>query len=96
VTVDSPIDVFETVIRTRPDMVIASAMMMDKISGIDLARILKSMTATCHIYFAVLTSFDASHPELRHISDDVVLVHHNRDITAELDEAVKCLAPATF
>ena len=54
------------------------------------------MTATCHIHFAVLTSFDASHPELRHLSDDVVLVHHNRDITAELDEAVKCLVPATF
>jgi len=46
VTVDSPIDVFETVIRTRPDMVIASAM-MDKISGIDLARDPKSMTTTC-------------------------------------------------
>ena len=34
VTVESPIDVFETVIRTRPDMVIASAV-MDKISGIE-------------------------------------------------------------
>ena len=74
-----------------PDMLIASAM-MDKISGIDL----KSMTATCLIHFVVLTSFDASHPELRYLPDDVVLVHHDRDITAELDEAVNCLAPATF
>ena len=93
VTVDSPIEVFETVIRTRPDMVIASAV-MDKISGIDLARALKSMTATRHIHFALLTSFDAKHPELRQLPDDVALVHHDRDISAELDEAVKCLNPS--
>ena len=94
VTVESPIDVFETVIRTRPDMVIASAM-MDKISGIDLACALKSMTATSHIPFALLTSFDASHSELRHLPEGIGLVHHDRDITAELDEAVKCLSPST-
>ena len=94
VTVESPIDVFETVIRTRPDMVIASAM-MDKISGIDLARALKSMVATHHIPFALLTSFDASHPELRHLPDDVALVHHDRDINAELDEALTCLSSTT-
>jgi len=92
VTVDSPIDVFETVIRTRPDMVIASAV-MDKISGIDLARALKSMDATRHIRFALLTSFDATHPELRDLPDDVALVHHDRDINAELDAAVKRLFP---
>jgi len=66
--------------------------MMDKISGIDM----ESITETCHRHFAVQTSFDASHPELRHLPDDVALVHHDSDITAELDEAVKCLAPAPF
>ena len=90
VTVDSPIEVFETVLRTRPDMVIASAV-MDKISGIDLARALRAMTATQNIPFALLTSFDASHPELRDLPDDVALVHHDRDIAAELDEAVGAL-----
>ncbi len=94
VTVESPIDVFETIIRTRPDMVIASAI-MDEISGIDLARALKSMSATRDIPFALLTSFDATHPELRDLPDDVALVHHDRDINAELDEAVKCLTPST-
>ena len=74
-------------------MVIASAV-MDKISGIDLARALKSMTATRHIPFALLTSFDAKHPELRQLPDDVALVHHDRDNNAELDEAVKCLNPS--
>jgi PleD family two-component response regulator len=93
VTVESPIEVFETVIRTRPDMVIASAV-MNKISGIDLARALRSMVATRDIPFALLTSFDASHPELRDLPDDIGLVHHDRDINAELDSAVKCLIPA--
>lgn len=92
VTLESPIDVFETVIRTRPDMVIASAV-MDQISGIDLARALKSMTATRHIPFALLTSFDVAHPELRNLPDDVALVHHDRDINAELDKAVRRLVP---
>lgn len=93
VTVESPIDVFETVIRTRPDMIIASAI-MDKISGIDLARALKAMTKTRDIPFALLTSFDASHPELRELPEEVSLVHHDRDINAELDEAMKCLFQA--
>jgi len=93
VTVASPIDVFESAIRTRPDMIIASAV-MDKISGIDLARALKSMTPTRHIPFALLTSFDESHPELRDLPDDVSLVHHDRDISAELDEAVRRLLPS--
>jgi len=92
VTVASPIGVFESAIRTRPDMIIASAV-MDKISGVDLARALKSMKPTRDIPFALLTSFDASHPELRDLPDDVSLVHHDRDINAELDQAVRCLLP---
>lgn len=90
VTVTSPIDVFEMAIRTRPDMIIASAL-MDKISGIDLARALKSMTATQDIPFALLTSFDASHPELRKLPSGVALLHHDRDINAEIDDAVLTL-----
>ena len=92
VTIDSPIAAFEMAIRTRPDMIIASAL-MDKISGVDLARALKAMTPTRDIPFALLTSFDASHPELRNLPEDVALVHHDRDINAELDDVMKtCLS----
>lgn len=94
VTVESPIEVFETVIRTPPDMIIASAV-MDKVSGIDLARALKSMTATSEIPFALLTSFDESNPLLRQLPDDVSLVRHDRDINAELDAAVRSLNKGT-
>lgn len=91
VRIDSPILAFEMAIRTRPDMIIASAL-MDKISGVDLARALKAMIPTRDIPFALLTSFDASHPELRGLPEDVALVHHDRDINAELDDAMKsCL-----
>ena len=87
VTVKSSLDVFETAVRTRPDMIIASAM-MDGVSGIDLARALKSMRVTQNIPFVLLTSFERGHAELRGLPDEAALIHHDRDIDKELTNAV--------
>ena len=88
VTVNSAIEVFETAIRTRPDMVIASAV-MDGVSGVDLARALKSMQQTAKIPFVLLTSFERGHPELRGLPDDAALIHHDRAIDRELTSAME-------
>ena len=88
VTVKSSLDVFETAVRTRPDLIIASAI-MDGVSGIDLARALQVMRPTSGLRFALLTSFDANHPELRQLPDDVALVHHDRDMDNELTAALE-------
>ncbi len=59
-----------------------------------MARVLRSMVATRVIPLGLMTSFDASHPELRNLTVDIGLVCDVRDINAELDSAVKCLIPA--
>ena len=87
VTVKSAIEVFETAIRTRPDMIIASAV-MDGISGIDLARALKAIRQTRKIPFVLLTSFERGHPELRGLPDEAALIHHDRAIDEELNQAI--------
>ena len=52
-------EALELAIRTRPDMIIASAV-LDEMSGVDLGSALSVVQATESIPFAVLTSFDAS------------------------------------
>jgi chemotaxis protein histidine kinase CheA len=83
VTVKSPIHAFETAIRTRPDMVIASAV-MEHVGGVDLARAFHAMTVTRDIPFVLLTSFDRDHSELRELPDSVSLIHHDRDLDGEI------------
>jgi CheY-like chemotaxis protein len=69
-------------------MIVASAV-MDGISGVDLARALKSIHATRKIPFVLLTSFERDHPELRGLPDDAALVHHDRAIDRELTGAIE-------
>lgn len=83
VTVKSSIDAFETAIRARPDMIIASAVMKN-VGGVDLARAFQAMTATREIPFVLLTSFDRDHSELRELPDSVGLIHHDRDLDNEI------------
>ena len=88
VTVNSPIEVFEHAVRAKPDMIIASAV-MDRISGIDLAKALGAMVVTRDIPFVLLTSFDAAHPELRQLPGDVMLLHHDQDVDAEISKVIE-------
>lgn len=83
VTVKSPLDAFETAIRGRPDMVIASAV-MEHVGGVDLARAFQAMTVTRAIPFVLLTSFDRAHSELRELPGSVGLIHHDRDLDGEI------------
>lgn len=83
VTVKSSIDAFETAIRARPDMIIASAVMKN-VGGVDLARAFQAMTVTREIPFVLLTSFDRDHAELRELPDSVGLIHHDRDLDNEI------------
>jgi CheY-like chemotaxis protein/HPt (histidine-containing phosphotransfer) domain-containing protein len=88
VTVKTPIDAFEMVIRTRPDMIIASAV-MEGVSGIDLARAFGAMTTTRDIPFVLLTSFTRSHPELKDLPETSALIHHDRDLDAEVSSVLE-------
>jgi chemotaxis protein histidine kinase CheA len=89
-SVKSPFDVFETAIRTRPDMIVCSAM-MDGVGGVDIAGALRAMKATKDIPVVLLTSFERSHPELARLPKDAALIRHDRDIDEEIAAAVKAL-----
>jgi len=90
-TLDKPIAAFEMAIRTRPDIVIASAVSKD-VSGVDLAVAFRAMKATRSIVFALLTSFPRSHPELRGVPEDILLIRHDRDLAGEIGELCKSVA----
>lgn len=80
---NNPIEAFAMAIRTRPDVVVASAISKD-ISGADLAAAFRAMKPTQHITFALLTSFPRSHPELRDLPEEIVLIRHDQDLPGEI------------
>lgn len=93
VMLKSPLTAFETAIRSRPDLVIASAM-MEGISGIDLARAFASMTATRDIPFALLTSFDRANTELKGLPETVPTIRHDQDVDGQIGEMLDRLDAA--
>jgi CheY-like chemotaxis protein len=87
ITLRSPLTAFETVIRSRPDMIIASAV-MDGIGGVDLGRAFYTMSATRDIPFVLLTSFERTHPELNDLPSGIHLLRHDLDLYDEMDHAL--------
>lgn len=65
-TLRGSVDALAYAIRTKPDMIIASAE-LDEISGIDLACAIDAMPVTRKIPFALLTSRDRGHDALREL-----------------------------
>ena len=78
---------FEHVVRTRPDMIIATAV-MEGLSGIDLACALAAMPATRAIPFALLTSFEGSDTALRELPESIPLIHKGAKFGDDLAEAL--------
>jgi CheY-like chemotaxis protein len=73
VTEPSTLSAVGTVIRTKPDFVIASAV-MPEMSGIDLACALDAMPATRAIPIALLTSLDEADVQLRDLPPRVPVI----------------------
>lgn len=88
-----PLLAFECAIRSRPDLVIASAMMAG-ISGIDLARAFTSMNATRNIPFALLTSFDRTSSALKELPETVPTIRHDQDVDGQIGDMLARLDAA--
>jgi len=88
--VRSPFQAFETAIRTRPDLVIASAV-IDDLSGVDLACALAAMPATHNLPVALLTSFTWGHPSLEGLPPRVPLIRKGTHFGDDLAEALSRL-----
>lgn len=86
-TVLDPIEAFEIVLDTKPDMVITTAV-MPRMSGIDLACALAAMPSTRGIPVAVLTSLDLNHPDLKALPLNVGLIRRGPQFGTDLADTL--------
>ena len=66
-------EALELTVRTRPDLVISSAI-LDNLSGVDLACSIGAIAPTRGIPFALLTSFDAGHDAIRGLPEHAAIL----------------------
>lgn len=85
--VTSPFDAFEQVVRTRPDMVIISAV-LPGLSGIDLATALATMPETRNTPVAVLTSLDDTDENLGLLPRSVPVIRKGETFGDDLARAM--------
>jgi CheY-like chemotaxis protein/HPt (histidine-containing phosphotransfer) domain-containing protein len=88
-----PLAALETVVRSRPDLVICSAIMND-LNGTDLVRAFGAMQATHDIPVALLTSFPRGHHELRDLPEGTVMIRHDHDLDGQIDALLGMLKAA--
>jgi CheY-like chemotaxis protein len=82
ITARTAVEAFETVVQSRPDAVITAAV-LDGLSGIELIRALAAMKTLSDKKLALLTSFDASHPDLEGLPTNVSIINNRGKQTAE-------------
>ncbi len=86
-TARSAVEALEFAVRTRPDLIITSAAMAG-VSGIDLVRALRVITATRELPVAVLTSFSIDHQELNQIPSDVPVIRLGESFDKDLTKVI--------
>ena len=89
-TVTSTFEALPVIVRTKPDMVIISAVMPD-LGGIDMAIALAAMPATRNIPMALITSLDADDEYLKLLPDSVPVIHKSPTFGDDLAEALSRL-----
>ncbi len=85
--VTSPFEAFEIAVRTRPDLVIVSAV-LEGLTGIDLATALATMPETRNTPVAVLTSFDDDDANLNLLPKSVPVIHNGDRFGDDLAKAM--------
>ena len=86
-TLRGSIDALTYALRTKPDMIIASAE-LDEISGIDLACAIGAMPLTQKIPFALLTSRDRDHDALRELPEASAVIKKGGKFGDDLADAL--------
>ena len=87
---DDPFQVLSSVVRTPPDLVIASAT-LDGFSGIDMVCALKAMEVTQEIPMALLTSRSPDDARFKRLPEDVRLIRLGPKLSDDLGEALSKL-----
>ncbi|OUR76212.1 hypothetical protein A9Q83_15520 [Alphaproteobacteria bacterium 46_93_T64] len=87
-TVLDPIEAFQIVLETKPDLVITTAV-MPRLSGIDFACALAAMPATKQIPVAVLTSLEPNHPDLKALPMNVGIIRRGPQFGSDLADTLQ-------
>lgn len=82
-TASDPFEALRFAVAEKPDIVLTSAV-LDGMPGIDLLRSLRAIRATAGLPIAVVTSFDAGHPELAGLPKDVPVVRLGKTLADDL------------
>lgn len=85
--VRDPFGALETVVHTKPDMVVAS-MELGMLTGVDLGCALAAMPVTQGIPFAVLTSYSWGHPKLVGLPPRAALIRKGPQFGDDLAESL--------
>lgn len=85
--VRSSFQAIERAVRTKPDLVIVSAV-QDHLSGIDLANAFANMPSTRALPVAILTSFSWGHPSLQDLPPRVPIIRKGASFGEDLAEAL--------
>ena len=85
--VTSPFEAFESIVRTRPDLVIVAAV-LPGLSGIDLATALATMPETRNTPVAVLTSLEDDEGNLSLLPKSVPVIHKGDSFGDDLAKAM--------
>lgn len=86
-TVRDGFEAIETIVRTRPDMVIAS-MELGMLSGVDMGCALAAMPVTQAIPFSVLTSYEWGSPKLKGLPPRASLIRKGAQFGDDLAETL--------
>ena len=82
-TASDPFEAMRFAVSEKPDIVLSSAV-LDGMSGIDLLRAIRSIRPTASLPSAVVTSFDAGHPELAGLPKDVSVIRLGKTLSDDL------------
>ncbi len=90
ITVKSPFEALEQAVRTRPDLLIVSAV-MDGLTGMDLAAAVTAMASTKKLKVALLTSLDLNDRHLLELPDGIPLIRKGPEFGDDLADALETL-----
>lgn len=81
-------EALELTVRTRPDLVISSAV-LDQLSGVDLARSIGAINPTRSIPFALLTSYEAGHDAIKDLPEHAAILRKGEAFGDDLASALE-------
>lgn len=80
-------EALEMIVRTKPDMVICTAV-LDLLTGVDMACAIAAMPSTKKIPLAIMTTYAETHPELEALPPSVAIISKGEKFSDDFARAL--------